>query len=57
MGTCLLFIQISGESEFFPVADKHPILLDVESTEVVGGMESSVLLLSLRGFQLHTLTT
>ena len=57
VGTSLLFIQISGESEFFPVANKHPVLLDVKSTEVVSKVGALVLLLSLWGFQLHTLTT
>ena len=57
VGTHLMFIQISGESEFFPVVDKHPVLLDVMSTEALGGIKASVLPLSLRGFQLHTLFT
>ena len=37
--TCLMFIPISDTSEFFPVAVKHPILLDVMSMETVGGIE------------------
>ena len=50
VGTRLLLMQITGESQFFPVADQHPILLDVESTEAVCDMEGSVPPLSLRGF-------
>ena len=50
-----MFIQISDTSKFFPVADKHPILLDAMSMEMVGGIEESVSPLLLRGFQLHTL--
>ena len=55
VGTRLLLVQIAGESQFFLVADQHPILLDVESTEAVCDMEGSVSPLSLRGFRLHTL--
>ena len=36
--THLMFIQVSSESEFFPVADKHPVLLDVMSTEAAGNI-------------------
>ena len=57
VGTRLMFIQISGMSEFFHMADKHPILLDAMSMEVVGDIEASVLPLLLRGFRLHTLFT
>ena len=57
VGTRLMFIQVTSKSEFFPMVDKHPVLLDVMSTEVVGAIEASVPLRSLRGFQLHTLTT
>ena len=55
--TRLLFIPISEMSGFFPVAIRHPVLLDVVSEEMVSDIEESVSTLSLRGFKLHTLFT
>ena len=49
-----MFIQLRGVSEFLPVAEGHPVLLDASATEVLGDIETSVSPLSLRGFQLHT---
>ena len=54
VGTRLMFIHASEASGFLPVAEGHPILLDASATEVLGDIETSVLPLSLRGFQLHT---
>ena len=54
VGTRLMFIHASEASEFLPVAEGHPVLLDASATEVLGDMETSVSPLSLRGFQLHT---
>ena len=54
VGTCLMFIHASEASEFLPVAEGHPVLLDASATEVLGDIETSVSPLSLRGFQLHT---
>ena len=54
VGTRLMFIHASEVSEFLPVAEGHPVLLDASSTEVLGDIETSVSPLSLRGFQLHT---
>ena len=54
VGTRLMFIHASEASEFLPVAEGHPVLLDASATEVLGDIETSVLPLSLRGFQLHT---
>ena len=54
MGTRLMFIHASEASEFLPVAEGHPVLLDASTTEVLGDIETSALPLSLRGFQLHT---
>ena len=54
VGTRLMFIHASEASEFLPVAEGHPILLDASATEVLGDIETSVSPLSLRGFQLHT---
>ena len=53
VGTRLMFIHTSEASEFLPVAEGHPVLLDASATEVLGDIETSVLPLSLRGFQLH----
>ena len=50
VGTHLLLMQITGESQFFPIADQHPILLDVESTKEMCDMEGSVLPLSLMSY-------
>ena len=50
VGTRLLLVQISGESQFFPFADQHPLLLDVESTEAACDLEGSILPQSLRWF-------
>ena len=55
VGTRLMFIHASEASAFLPVAEKHPVLLDVASTEILGNIESSVSPFSLRGFQLHTI--
>ena len=55
VGTHLLLVQITGESQFFPVTDGHPVLLDVVSTEAACTMKGPILPLSLRGFQLYTL--
>ena len=49
-----MFIHASEASEFLPVAEGHPVLLDASATEVLGDIETSVSPLSLRGFQLHT---
>ena len=54
VGTRLMFIHASEASEFLPVAEGHPVLLDASATEVLGDIEMSVSPLSLRGFQLHT---
>ena len=54
VGICLMFIHASEASGFLPVAEGHPILLDASATEVLSDIETSVLPLSLRGFQLHT---
>ena len=56
VGTRLLYVQIAGESQFFPVLTQHPLMLDAVSTEVVGDMEGPIAPSSLRGFRLHTLT-
>ena len=52
--THLMFIHTSEASEFLPVAEGHPVLLDASATEVLGDIETSVSPLWLRGFQLHT---
>ena len=49
-----MFIHASEASEFLPVAEGHPVLLDASATEVLGDIETSASPLSLRGFQLHT---
>ena len=49
-----MFIHASEASEFLPVAEGNPVLLDASATEVLGDIETSVSPLSLRGFQLHT---
>ena len=49
-----MFIHASEASEFLPVAEGHPVLLDASATEVLGDIETSVSPLSFRGFQLHT---
>ena len=54
VGTRLMFIHASEVSEFLPVAEGHPVLLDASATEVLGDIETSASPLSLRGFQLHT---
>ena len=54
VGTRLMFIHASEASEFLPVAEGHPVLLDASATEVLGDIEMSASPLSLRGFQLHT---
>ena len=54
VGTRLMFIHASEASEFLPVAEGHPVLLDASATEVLGDIEMSVSPLLLRGFQLHT---
>ena len=54
VGTRLMFIHGSEASEFLPVAEGHPVLLDASATEVLGDIETSASPLSLRGFQLHT---
>ena len=54
VGTRLMFIHASEASEFLPVAEGHPVLLNASATEVLGDIETSVSPLSLRGFQLHT---
>ena len=53
VGTRLMFIHASEASEFLPVAEGHPVLLDASTTEVLGDIETSVSPLLLRGFQLH----
>ena len=54
VGTRLMFIHASEASEFLPVAEGHPVLLDASTTEVLGDIETLVSPLWLRGFQLHT---
>ena len=54
VGTRLMFIHASEASEFLPVAEGHPVLLDASATEVLGDIKTSASPLSLRGFQLHT---
>ena len=54
VGIRLMFIHASEASGFLPVAEGHPVLLDASATEVLSDIETSVLPLSLRGFQLHT---
>ena len=56
VGTRLMFIHASEASGFLPVAKGHPVLLDASATEVLGDIETSVSPLSLRGFQLHTVS-
>ena len=56
VGTRLMFIRASEASGFLPVAKGHPVLLDASATKVLGDIETSVLPLSLRGFQLHTVS-
>ena len=53
VGTHLMFIHTSEASRFLPVAEEHPVLLDVSATEVLCDIETSVSPLSLRGFKLH----
>ena len=53
VGTRLMFIHASEASEFLPVAEGHPVLLDASATEVLGDIETLASPLSLRGFQLH----
>ena len=53
VGTRLMFIHASEASRFLPVAEEHPVLLDVCDTEVLSNIEASVSPLSLRGFKLH----
>ena len=53
VGTCLMLIHASEASEFLPVAEGHPVLLDASTREVLGDIETSASPLSLRGFQLH----
>ena len=54
VGIRLMFIHASEASGFLPVAEGHPVLLDASAMEVLGDIETSVLPLSLRGFQLHS---
>ena len=54
VGTRLMFIHASEASEFLPVAEGHPVLLDASATEVLGDIETLASPLLLRGFQLHT---
>ena len=54
VGIRLMFIHASEVSGFLPVAKGHAVLLDASATEVLGDIETSVLPLLLRGFQLHT---
>ena len=54
VGTHLMFIHASEASEFLPVAEGHPVLLNASTTEVLGDIEMLASPLSLRGFQLHT---
>ena len=49
----LLFMNISEMSNVVPVAVQHPILLDLTSKEVMGGMSEPVSPLSFQGFRLH----
>ena len=37
-----MFIHASEASEFLPVAEGHPVLLDASTTEVLGDIETSV---------------
>ena len=53
----LLFIAISEESGFFPVATQYPLLLDTMSKEVEFDVEGWVSPLHLRGFKLHSFDT
>ena len=53
VGTRLMFIHASEASEFLPMAEGHPVLLDASATEVLGDIETSVLPLLLRGFRLN----
>ena len=39
VGTRIMFIHASEASEFLPVAEEHPVLLDVCDTEVLGNIE------------------
>ena len=54
VGTHLMFIHAAEASEFLPIAEGHPVLLDASATEVLGDIETSVSPVSLRGFKLHT---
>ena len=49
----LLFMNISEMSNVIPVAERHPVLLDLTSKEVMGGTGEPVSPLSFRGFRLH----
>ena len=44
-----MFIHASEASEFLPVAEGHPVLLDASTTEVLGDIETSVSPLLLEG--------
>ena len=41
VGTRLMFIHASEASEFLPVAEGHPVLLDASATEILGDIETS----------------
>ena len=49
-----MFTHASEVSGPPPAATGHPVPLDASATEALGDIETSVLPLSLRGFQLHT---
>ena len=53
----LLFVNISKMSDVIPVADQHPILLDVASKEAMEDTGEPMSPLSFRGFRLHTVWT
>ena len=53
----LLFINILELSDFLPVPQQHPILLDVISNEAISVSGEHVPALSLRSFRLHEMWT
>ena len=50
----LIFVSISKMSDMIPVAEQHPVLLDVASKEAVKDTGELMSTLSFRGFRLHT---
>ena len=55
MASHLLFVNISEMSDVIPVAEQHPILLDVASKEAMDDTGEPMSPLSFRAFRLHTI--